>query len=237
MPPVPSPAVVTSLRQALSAHAPFATMDDADVDRLVRASRLQYFAAGETVVAPGTERPALCYVIRHGAIRGTRPGNGGDTNALWELSPGEMFPLSALLARRGATSVYRTTKDTFCLAFPVAVFDSLIATSAVFADFCTRRLAFLLDLSRAKLQAEYAAAITEQRGLATPLGSLPRRAPVVCGPETSLRDALTTMEAENIGSMPVVDAESKTDRNLHAAGRDRPHRAAAAAARPFRCAT
>ena len=75
-------------------------MDDADVDRLVRASRLQYFAAGETVVAPGTERPALCYVIRHGAIRGTRPGNGGDTNALWELTAGEMFPLGALLATR-----------------------------------------------------------------------------------------------------------------------------------------
>ena len=120
-----------------------------------------------------------------------------------------MFPLSALLARRGVTSLYRATKDTFCLAFPAAVFDSLIATSAVFADFCTRRLAFLLDLSRAKLQADYAAAITEQRGLATPLGMLLRRAPVVCGAETPLRDALATMEAENIGSLPVVDAEER----------------------------
>ena len=78
-----------------------------------------------------------------------------------------MFPLGALLARRGVTSVYRATQDTFCLAFPAAVFDALIGASPVFQDFCTRRLAHLLDLSRVRLQAEYAATATEQRGLAT----------------------------------------------------------------------
>lgn len=209
MPPVPAPAVFASLKQALTPHEPFAAMDEQDVDRLLRASRLKYFAAGETVITPATERPAHCYVIRQGAIRGERPGADGEVNALWELAAGEMFPLSALLARRGVTSVYRATRDTFCLAFPAAVFDNLIATSAVFADFCTRRLSFLLDLSRARLQAEYAAAITEQRGLATPLGSLPRRAPVVCGAETPLKDVLATMQAENIGSVPVVDPEGR----------------------------
>ncbi len=83
-----------------------------------------------------------------------------------------MFPLGALLAQRGVTSIYRATQDTFCLAFPASTFDALIRSSAIFQDFCTRRLAHLLDLSRAQLQATYAATLTEQRGLATPLDAL-----------------------------------------------------------------
>jgi len=116
-----------------------------------------------------------------------------------------MFPLGALVARRGVTSVYRSLEDTFVLAVPVDVFDQLIATSSPFQDFCTRRLAHLLDISRARFQAEYASAVTEQRGLATPLGSLIRNEPVTVAPATPLGDALRTMEERRIGSLPVVD--------------------------------
>lgn len=184
-------------------------MGEGDLNRVVRASHLKYFAPGEMVLAPAPDRPAHCYVIRQGTIRGERPGGTGAASALWELSAGEMFPLGALLARRGVTSVYRATQDSFCLAFPAVVFDALIGTSAVFQDFCTRRLAHLLDLSRTQLQAEYAAALTEQRGLATQLGDVLRQAPIVCRPETPLGDALRTMEERRIGSMPVVDADAK----------------------------
>ena len=208
-PPTPAPSVLAGLKQALLPHAPFAAMSGGDLDRLVRASRLMYFAPGEAILAPAANRPAHCYVIRQGTVRGERPGASGAASGLWELSAGEMFPLGALLGQRGVTSVYRATRDTFCLAFPAAVFDALIGASPVFQDFCTRRLAHLLDLSRTRLQAEYAATLTEQRGLATPLGDLLRQAPVVCGPETPLADALKMMENQRIGSVPVVDAEAR----------------------------
>ena len=207
--PTPAPSVLAGLKQALKPHAPFAAMNEGDLDRIVRASRLRYFAPGETILAPESDRPAHCYVIRQGTVRGERPGATGAAAALWELSAGEMFPLGALLGRRGVTSVYRATQDTFCLAFPVAVFDALIGASPVFQDFCTRRLAHLLDLSRMRLQSEYAATATEQRGLATPLSALLRQAPIVCSPETPLADALKTMEDRRIGSMPIVDVEAK----------------------------
>lgn len=184
-------------------------MGEGDLDRIVRASRLRYFAPGETILAPAADRPAHCYVIRQGAVRGERPGRDGAAVALWELSPGEMFPLGALLARRGVTSVYRAAQDTFCLAFPAAVFDALVGGSVVFQDFCSRSLAHLLDLSRASLQAEYVAMATERRGLETPLRSLLRQAPVACGPGAPLGDALATMESLRIGAMLIVDAEAK----------------------------
>ena len=203
--PIPAPSVIAGLKFALRPHAPFAAMNDADLERVVRAAQIRYFEPGEVVLAPDASRPAHCYVIRQGTVRGERPGATGDAAALWELSAGEMFPLGALLARRGVTSVYRATRDTFCLAFPVALFDTLIETSPVFQDFCTRRLAYLLDLSRANLQAEYAANVTEKRGLATGLATLVRHEPLSCPPSTPLSVALATMEEHRIGSMPVVD--------------------------------
>jgi CBS domain-containing protein len=205
----PAPSVLAGLKVALKPHAPFSAMSEHDLDRIVRASQLRYFAPGETVLSPAAERPAHCFVIRQGTVRGERPGATGDAAALWELSAGEMFPLGALLARRGVTSVYRATQDTFCLAVPVAVFDALIASSAVFQDFCTRRLAHLLDLSRARLQAEYAASATERQGLATHLEHVVRQAPISCGPDAELGEMLKVMEERRIGSMPVVDASAR----------------------------
>ena len=207
--PVPAPSILASLKQALLPHAPFAAMSERDLGHIVRASRLRYFAPGEAILMPAPDRPAHCYVIRQGTVRGERPGSAGNAAALFELAPGEMFPLGALLGRRGVTSVYRAARDTFCLEFPTAVFDTLIATSAVFQDFCTRRLAHLLDLSRARLQAEYAATVTEQRGFSTPLAGLSRHAPLVCAPDTPIGDALATMEQHRIGTMPVVDGETR----------------------------
>jgi CBS domain-containing protein len=187
--------VLAGLAGAEAARA-FAAMTEHDLDRVVRASQLRYFAPGEVVLAPAAERPASCFVVRQGTVRGERPGVTGDAAALWELSAGEMFPLGALLARRGVTSVYRATQDTFCLAVPVAVFDGLIASSPVFQDFCTRRLAHLLDLSRAHLQAEYAASATEQRGLATRWRAL-RQAPIAAARRALGRRSL--MEERPIG--------------------------------------
>jgi CBS domain-containing protein len=206
--PTPAPSIFASLKRVLKPHAPFSAMSDRDLDQIVRASRLKYFAPGETILVPAADRPVHCYVIRQGTVRGERPGDTG-TTALWELSAGEMFPLSALLAHRGVTSIYRATEDTFCLAFPTAVFDALIEASAVFQDFCTRQLAHLLDLSRMRLQSEYVAAATGQRGLESSLESLLRQPPIASAPDSLLADVLTTMENRRIGSMPIVDPEAK----------------------------
>ena len=187
-------------------------MSDAEIERVVRASRLCYFSPGETILAPASERPEHCYIIKQGMVRGERPRAAaavGDAVALWELAPGDMFPLGALLAHRGVTSVYRATGDTFCLAFPAGEFDALIASSRTFQDFCTRRLAHLLDLSRASLQAEYAANVTAQQGMNTPLTDLLRLEPVTVLPDTTIGSALEAMETQRIGSVPIVDAHGK----------------------------
>ena len=159
--------------------------------------------------APANTPSDSCYVIRQGIVRGEHKSSDGVSSPEWELAAGEMFPLGALLARRGVTSTYRASGDVFCLAFPGTVFHRLLEISPVFQDFCTRRLAHLLDLSRARMQAEYAASVTEQRGLATPLSALTRNTPVTVAPQTPIVDALKTMEDRRIGSVPVVDDQAQ----------------------------
>ena len=211
MPPTfsPAPTVIGGLVHALRPHAPFAAMDERDVVRLVRATRLAYFAPGETILVPDAQRPDSCFVIKQGAVRGERPGAAGDAAGLWELSAGEMFPLGALLGGRGVTSVYRAAQDTFCLMFPAAEFDALVARSAPFRDFCTRRLAYLLDVLRADVQAEYVGGLTMRQDMNSPLSGLLRSAPVTVVPDSGLEEALTTMEDNRIGSLPVVDAQGR----------------------------
>ena len=89
--PTPAPAVLSGVRAARAPHAPFASMTREALERVVRASRIAYFAPGEVVLAPSDARPPLCYVIRQGRVRGERDQPGGGSRALWELGPGEMF--------------------------------------------------------------------------------------------------------------------------------------------------
>ena len=229
--PVPAPSVLAGMRHALAPHAPFAAMRGDDLDRIVRASQLQYFAPGEVVLRPASERPAHCYVIRQGTVRGERPGESGGTRPRCGSSPpAKCFrwaPSSRGAASR-ASIARRATRS--ASGFPAAVFDAMLETSPVFQDFCTRRLAHLLDLSRTRLQAEYAAAATERRGTSTPLSALLHRSPITCGPDAPLGDALAVMEEHRIGSVPDRRRRRQADRHFHAAGRDRPRRASAAAA-------
>jgi CBS domain-containing protein len=201
----PAPAILSSLLQTLREHAPFAGMPERDLTRIIGAAQLQYFSSGETILAPEPARPAAFWIITRGAVQGERPAAGGGNAPAWELSEGEMFPLGALLSNRGVTSVYRAVGDTFCLVVPAGEFDGLIAASVVFRDFCTRRLAFLLDHVRAQVQADYASDITTRRGMATTLAALVRADPVTVPPEISLEDALSLLEHKRIGSLPVVD--------------------------------
>ena len=150
----PAPTVVAELVKSLLPHAPFSAMAESDVAALVGRSHVAYFASGSTILPAGPTRPTDCYVIKQGAVRGESP-EPGQAEALFELSPGEMFALGALLGRRGPTSVYRAACDTFCIVFPAAQFDELLSRSGPFREFCMHRLAYLLKTVRSSVQAEY----------------------------------------------------------------------------------
>ena len=95
----------------------------------------------------------------------------------------------------------------FCYELAAADFNALLGMSAPFRDFCTRRIANLLEHSKQLIQAQYTQSSAEQQSLTSPLSAIIRREPVTCSPDTSVRKALELMHETKVGSMIAVDGQ------------------------------
>lgn len=196
--------MLSNFRKELAEHAPFAQMAKTDLDYFLSHACQRYLAPEDVLIEPASGVVEQLFYIRRGAVTGTR-GSAGQTSDVFEYEAGDLLPLSAAMAGRPVTAVYRASADTFVLALPVAAMQTLAQQSVVFADFLSQRARQLLALSRQALLASYASqALTEQH-LEKPLEALLQRSPVSCAPETPLREALQAMHQARIGAMLVTD--------------------------------
>ncbi|MGQ0577374.1 MAG: DUF294 nucleotidyltransferase-like domain-containing protein [Betaproteobacteria bacterium] len=152
---------------------------------------------------PSNGIPRQLFIIKQGAVVGGGNFELATGGSHWRIAAGECFPLGALIGDRNVTSYYRAVEDTFCYQLPAEDFHQLLQSSAVFHDFCTRRLAALLERSRQSMQSEYLLGASRQP-LDSPLAELIRRPPVVCSGATMVRDAARTMRAARVGSILIV---------------------------------
>jgi len=196
-------AVLAPIIELLVRHAPFDRMAAAHLEFLAARTSLAFFARGETITDPGRGPAETFYIIKQGRVRGEVEA-GGEHEA-WELHAGECFPIGALLSRRPVRMAQRAVEDTFCFELARADFEKLYAESPEFRDFCSRRLASMLDRTLNTLQAAISAQMSGGAPTSAPLSSLVRRDPVTCSPDTPLRAALATMHAEHVGSIVVTD--------------------------------
>lgn len=172
--------------------------------------RLGYYAKDEVIAAPEQGEVQNFLVIKQGVVQAEQKVADASESDTWlELVEGECFPLGALLAYRAVASVYRAGQDTFCYELPVADFHKLLEMSAPFRDFCTRRIANLLEHSKQVIQAQYTLSGAEQQSLTSPLSALIHRAPVTCAPYATVGEVLQTMHATRVGSMVAVDNEGR----------------------------
>jgi CBS domain-containing protein len=193
-----------------AAHAPFNRMESTHLLWMLERMRLGYYAEGEVIVSPEQSTAARFLVIKQGMVHGEQNvAHASETDTWLELAEGECFPLGALLAHRPVASIYRAGKDTFCYELPVADFHTLLAMSVPFWDFCTRRIANLLEHSKQVIQAQYTQSGAEQQSLTSPLSSIIRRAPITCSPQTSVREVLQRMHELRIGSMVAIDVDGR----------------------------
>ncbi|MDP2254367.1 MAG: DUF294 nucleotidyltransferase-like domain-containing protein, partial [Thiobacillus sp.] len=161
-----------------------------------------YFARDAVLLPPADTPPDSLFIVKQGTVAGAT----AEGHTVLQLAMGEMFPLGALLAGRGAANRYSAATDTFCYLLPAADFHALLAKSSEFNDFCTRRIASLLEESQRAVQSEYALAFDDEGRFSRPLESLVRRTPLSALPATPLADALAAMEAARVGSVVVADA-------------------------------
>ncbi len=186
---------------ALRRQAPFSAMAEDELSWLVRHLSVSYFARDAVLLEPSAAPPDALFIIKQGTVAGAT----AEGQTVLQLAAGEMFPLGALLAGRGAANRYVAATDTFCYMLAAVDFHALLARSAEFHDFCTRRIASLLEESQRAVQSEYALALDDESRFARPLASLIRRAPLSTLAATPLADALAAMEATQVGSVVVTD--------------------------------
>jgi len=199
-------AVIAPVNEFLVRHAPFDRMATAHREFLARQLKLGFYAKGEVIIAPGQGAARAFYIIKQGRVRGeTDNEQGPSEDGAWELVAGECFPIGALLARRPVRTTQRAVEDTFCFELEREDFDKLLILSPVFHDFCSRRLANLLDQALRSVQANLATEVSGEASLNAPLANLTRRAPVACEAQTPIRVALERMNAERVGSIIVTD--------------------------------
>jgi CBS domain-containing protein len=201
-----SSGVLAPVLEFLRRHAPFDQMAPAHLELLAKHLRLGFYARGEVIAEPGSGAAQRFYVIKQGRVRGeTDTEKGQSEDGAWELVPGECFPIGALLARRPVRTVHRAVEDTFCFELERDDFDKLLVLSPVFHDFCSRRLANLLDQALRSVQANTATQVSGDASLSAPLRGLVRREPVTCRATTPIREALATMNTTRVGSIVVTD--------------------------------
>ncbi|MDO8988828.1 MAG: DUF294 nucleotidyltransferase-like domain-containing protein [Sideroxyarcus sp.] len=203
-------AILPSELSFVTRHAPFDRMELPHVLWMLERMDVGYYASGEVIVSPEQGPVDRFLVIKQGKVHGEQSvAHASETDTWLELAEGECFPLGALLANRRVASVYRAGSDTFCYELPADDFRELIGMSAAFRDFCTRRIANLLEHSKQVIQAQYSNSSVEQQSLASPLSAIVRREPVSCSPETTVRQVLEVMREQRIGSMVAVDEKGR----------------------------
>src|SRR3990167_8340290 len=141
----PSHHLLANFRQDLRQHAPFAQMQDAEVDDFLSHCEQQYFAPGELVIGPESGTVQSLYYVRQGAVTGTR-GLAEAGGALEYEAGGDLFPVSAACAGRAVTATYRANTDTFVLVLAVAHMPRLASRSTAFAQYLGQRTVQFLAL-------------------------------------------------------------------------------------------
>jgi len=206
---MPQVSALQSSVEFLQHHAPFNQMASEAQEFLAKRLKLAFYAKGELITGPEQGIAKHYYIIKQGRVRGESPEAPSQTDDVWELVTGESFPIGALLAHRPVHTRHRAVEDTFVYALERTEFEQLLNKSPLFQDFCTRRIANLLDTAMRKMRASSASEISGDSSLNTPLRALMHSSPISCSADTSIRSAMQTMEQAQRRSIAIVDDQQQ----------------------------
>jgi CBS domain-containing protein len=191
----------------LQEHPPFDALGAGELDRVAAAAEVEVHRAGATIFSQGAEPVDHLRVVRAGAVEIVFDGRVLDL-----LGEGELFGHASMLSGLPTGFEARAGEDTVCYRIPAEVAQEPLS-----------RPAGLRFIARSLLEpwAEGAGATVSEPRLDPPLqpvGALIRSVPVLCGPETSIREAAEKMTAAHSTSAIIDLGDGSlgilTDRDL-----------------------
>lgn len=190
-------------------YAPFNQMDDQDLGYLLENCVLSYFPSGTEILSPAHGKVEHFYILKQGEVRGERTALPQENaNTTFVIGPGDCFPMAALVGERATRTTHITTQDTFCLVCAKSIFVELFTRSSAFRDFCLRGISSLLDVVNRQIQSQAQVALSDHFSLDTSLLTLSRRRPVMCSPDTAIREAVRRMHEQGVGSIVIAGEDA-----------------------------
>jgi CBS domain-containing protein len=184
-----APEVTRFLRE----YPPFDALEVDKVDRVAAAAEVEFHRAGTTIFSQGAGPVEYLRVVRSGAVEIVDHGRVLDL-----LGPGEMFGQASMLSGFPTGFEARAAEDTLCYRIAADVARDLLAAPAGLR-FVAQSLIELWSEAAGPAPAAPADDPANQ-----PVGGLIHDDPVICAPETSIREAAERM-AEAPATSVVVE--------------------------------
>jgi CBS domain-containing protein len=192
----------------LRKHSPFRDMGAFALDALAASLIRVEVPDGGFILTPGDVPPDL-FIIQSGKVQARLAGDVNLTDQpLYELEPGQSFPLAAVAAKRPAINVYTAVGEAQVWRLGSADFFRLLLGSCEFNRFVLDHVAGLLDEARRQIETQFGQRNADQQTLNAQLSGFLRPNVVRVAPQTTIRETMETMVEAKVGSVVVADADN-----------------------------
>ena len=183
-----APEIARFLRE----HPPFDALEARDVARVAVTAELEFHQAGATIFSQGSGPVEHLRVVRSGTVEIVSDGKVLDL-----LREGELFGHASMLSGFQTGFEARAAQDTSCYRIGVELAQELLSAPEGLRFVARSLLEVPTDL--------HALAREPGRNLADqPVGTLVRGDPVVCDPDTTIREAAQLMSAGSATAVVVA---------------------------------
>jgi len=193
----------------LRRHVPFKDMGAFALEVLAT-NLIPLDVAGGSLILTPTNMPPDLFIIESGRVQARLAGDINLTDQpLYELEPGQSFPLAAVAAKRPAINVYSAVEDVRVWRLASADFSRLLLSSCEFNRFVLDHVAGLLDEARRQIEIQFGQRNSDQQSINAQLSGFLRPNVVTVTAQTSIKAAMETMVAAKVGSVVVIDAGNR----------------------------
>ncbi len=198
---------VEEVASFLRAYPPFDALGSEDLDRVAESTEVEFFPAGTTIFSQGTQPIEHLRVVRAGSVSIALAGRVLDL-----LGTGELFGHASMLSGLPPGFAALAQEDTLCYRIAQPVAGAVLARPEG-VRFVARSLLDMHALAPAALATRETRSDPANR----PVRNLLRGKPVLCAPDTPIREAAASMTAAG-ATAAVVDLGASfgilTDRDL-----------------------
>ena len=217
-----SQSVVTgAVADFLADIPPFQFLTRSELSRLAGCMTLEFFPKDTVILSAGHSTSNALYVVHKGGVKLAMRSQVGKQLMIDMRSEGEIFGLLSAMGGDLARLDVIAVEDTLCYSIPADEVQRLISSHAEVADYLLRTsLARYMDRSLQALRTQTGLMGDSERLLySLAAGDVTGAQPVLCGKETTIREAAQTLASTKATCLFVVDAENSaagivTDRDF-----------------------